>query len=996
MDLLKDLNKEQLKAVKHNQGPLLIVAGAGTGKTTVITHRLAYLVTQDIAKTDEILALTFTEKAAQEMEERIDKLLPYGYLDLWISTFHAFCQRLLKDYGLEIGLAPDFKLLTETEQWVLVRKNLSKFNLSYYQPLGRPTKFIKALVKHLSRLKDEAITPEEYLEYGENLKLNGDHIDFIKPSGISLGEKKIILGQEVARLTEIAEGYQTYQKLLQDNGCLDFGDLINYTIKLLKERPKILAELRQRFKYILVDEFQDTNWAQFELLRLLAAPNNNITVVGDDDQSVYKFRGASVSNILGFKELYPQSKEIFLTTNYRSKQNILDLAYNFIQLNNPDRLEAKLKNKKLSKKLIAASKGEGVINNLLAADADDEARLVVEKIVELLASKQADSLNDFAILVRANSSAGYFINALSEREIDYQFLASRGLFKKPIIQDVIAYFKLLDDYHESVALYRVLSWDNFKIPPEEIIKLTHLAKRKGWSLFETLDKYHGQINLAKRTQSIIFKFKALVARHSEIAKNKSPQYLLIKVLADFSIQKHLNDKPTYENYQKLWQLSQLFKEIVNFSSSQDDARLKDFMDYLNIILESGEEGSLPPMGDEGPEAVTIMTIHSAKGLEFAYVFIVNLVDKRFPTTERKELITIPEALIKEKLPVGDGHLQEERRLFYVAVTRAKKGVYFTLARDYGGVTAKKPSRFLKEAALIAPDAQPVNVKKELLYQSNKPFLKKDLAKDWQPPLPKALSFSQFRAFTTCPYQYRYAFLLKIPVSGKAALSFGQSLHQTLYQMYQLAKGRQKKLAGSLFAKADQTAVGKSLNQLVVFKEIKQLYETAWQDDWFDSASEQREYKKQGLEQLKKYYEVNGSDVILPFALEEDFLLKLNTNFIKGRIDRLDIKADEVEIIDYKTGRVKDKLTFDDKLQLLIYELALKQDERFKNKNFVLTFYYLTSNLRLSFTASEKDLIKAENYLTALAEKMRVSDFAATPSKFTCASCDFKDICNFRE
>ena len=267
MDLLKGLNTEQKKAVTHNGGPLLIVAGAGTGKTTVITRRLAYLVEQGLARTDEILALTFTDKAAGEMEERIDAIMPYGYVDLWISTFHSFCQRILKDYGLEIGLDPDAKLLDDTGQWMLIRKNLKAFNLDHYKPLGNPTKFIRALVKHFGRLKDEMITPEEYLAFAEKLALDSDSIEFISRTAKNDNEAT---GQEIKRIQEVAHAYHTYQKLLTETGKLDFGDLINHTIKLLQERPAIRRELQHKFKYILVDEFQDTNWAQFELVKLLA------------------------------------------------------------------------------------------------------------------------------------------------------------------------------------------------------------------------------------------------------------------------------------------------------------------------------------------------------------------------------------------------------------------------------------------------------------------------------------------------------------------------------------------------------------------------------------------------------------------------------------------------------------------------------------------------------------------------------------------------------
>ncbi len=325
-NLLNNLNTEQKKAVTYKNGPLLIVAGAGTGKTTVITHRISWLILSNKIKPEEILALTFTDKAAEEMEERVEQLLPYGYVDLWISTFHSFAEKILKQHALDIGLSDNFKLLNQVQQNFLIRQNFDQFNLDYYRPLGNPTKFIQAMIKHFSRAQDEEIWPEDYLKYAKQLN------------------NKKTEDQEIARINEIANAYHTYQQLLLKNSSLDFGDLINYLLKLFKERPQILKKYRKQFQYILIDEFQDTNWAQYKLIKLLTAPKNNITVSFDDDQSIYKFRGASISNVMQFKKDYPKAKQVALIKNYRSKQNILNLAYDFIQLNNPNRLEWQLKN----------------------------------------------------------------------------------------------------------------------------------------------------------------------------------------------------------------------------------------------------------------------------------------------------------------------------------------------------------------------------------------------------------------------------------------------------------------------------------------------------------------------------------------------------------------------------------------------------------------------------------------------------------------------------
>ena len=462
--------------------------------------------------------------------------------------------------------------------------------------------------------------------------------------------------------------------------------------------------------------------------------------MGDDDQSISRFRGASVSNILQFQELYKDATEVFLTMNYRSKQNILDLAYEFIQKNNPDRLEAKLSKKGLSKKLQSSHKGKGIITYSEPLDADAEAREVVKTIIELVSSKKVKSLNDIAVLVRSNDAAIPFMQAFSDARIDYQFLASRGLFGKPIIVDVISYFKLLDNYHESTALYRVLTTPFIMFPEAELAKLVNLSRKKQWSLYETLQSYHGKVSIGNDAKGKIIKILKLIEKHTELATKASPQQLFIQVLIDLGIEKYLNDTNTYETYQELWQLQQFYREIADFSAGEDDAHLKEFMEYFSYLLESGERGNLPTLGDEGPEAVSIMTIHSAKRLRVFPCFYSAACRQAVSTIRRREAIQVPESLIREILPEGDTHLQEERRLFYVACTRAKVGLYLSGAKNYGGTTLKKPSQFLVETVLLRrkKQNQRLTLKKVLFTKDSLPEkrLQNPPAGGWQPPFTK--------------------------------------------------------------------------------------------------------------------------------------------------------------------------------------------------------------------------------------------------------------------
>lgn len=1017
-NLLENLNPEQLKAVLHKDGPLLIVAGAGTGKTAVITQRIAYLIEPGQAKPEEILALTFTEKVASEMAERVEGLLPYGYFDLWISTFHGLAERLLKEHGLAIGLPGDFKLLNEFEQWALVKKNLDKFKLDYYRPLGNPTKFIHALLKHFSRAKDEDVSPRQYLEYAEGLKQNLD--------AMLSGDDKIA-EQEIARLNEVANAYHVYQQLLLDNNYLDFGDLINYVLKLFRERPAILEKYRRQFKYILLDEFQDTNWAQYELVKILAAPANNLVVVGDDDQSIYCFRGASMSNILQFNKDYPEAAKVVLVKNYRSAQNILDLAYEFIKQNNPNRLEWQLQNSNnprkqppfqrggggLNKKLVAQNKGEGAIEVIRGADLAEEVKLVVDKIVELKKRDKTATLNDFAILVRANDSANDFMAELARRGLSYIFGASRGLYAKPVIMDAIAYFKLLDNYHESAALWRILNLPFFAFSERELIELNYLAAKKAWSLYEVLNNSSAlkfDEKLAEKIKPVL----ALISKHSALAREKSAMEVLQAFLEDSGYLKFLAKTENLpagqagqKNLEAISLLNQFLKRLQTFESAAADKSVRAFLEELNLEMEAGEEGALAADLEAGPEAIKILTAHGAKGLEFKYVFIANLVDKRFPTTLRGEPIELPDALVKEILPEGDIHLEEERRLFYVAMTRAKQGLYFSWAPDYGGKVKKKPSRFLTELGL-AENSKPESRKKIVIAgsdpQSRNLLVASEPGLRVKPgmtaKLPRHFSYSQLAAYSACPYQYRFAHILKIPVRGKEMFSFGKTMHATLQKVFALIN--EKKGLGQAELFGDPHLISPLLRGRtkegvnITLDEILKLYEQNWIDDWYNDKASKAKRRRQGKDILKAFYEKYKDNWPAALFLEKKFNWKITDGeadyLVRGVVDRIDKYEGGLKLVDYKTGRPKDKLTFNDKEQLLIYQLAA--GELFREEVKALAFYYLADNSEAEFLGSAKDLEKVKAKIIGVVEEIKQGKFPPRPGQL-CDWCDFNGICEFR-
>lgn len=977
------LNKNQEEAIKYIDSPLLIVAGAGTGKTTVITQKIAHIIKNNLAKPEEILALTFTDKAAQEMQERLDNLLEISYSEMQISTFHSFCRKVLENYGLDIGLSNRFKLLTETEIWLLIRENLHKFNLDYYQPLGNPTRHIHELIKHFSKCKDELITPQEYLDYAENVKLNADEVN----------------KEEKNRLTEIANAYHVYNQILLDNNVLDFGDLIFYTVKLLQKRKKILQFLQKQFKFILVDEFQDVNYAQYELVKLLSNNQcNQLTVVGDDDQSIYAFRGASVSNILRFKEDFAETKEIVLVENYRSGQEILDLAYQSIQNNNPDRLEIKLN---LNKKLLGQKTGSK-IEHLHLSNIDSEVEAVADKILEIRKNENA-TWDDFLILARANSHVEPFISEFEKRGIPFEFLASSGLFRQPIVMDALNFLQVVDQYHESVPTYRLLLLPFLSIDANDIQKLTYFAKRKSISYYEALRR-SAEFGISEKGEKSFNKVFNLINEGIQESKSKKPSSLLLNFFEKSGYFSYLTKEEEKNNQlviKQLYQLKEFFSYLKNFEDSLPEARVADFIDHYQYVIQAGDEGALYQPNDT-PESVNIMTIHRSKGLEYKYVFVVSMVEDRFPSRRHGEGIELPVDLIKEKLPKGDFHIQEERRLFYVAMTRAKDKLFFTSANDYGGVKTKKISRFLQELSNIIPiqGGEIKNITNEKILGLNKNNVSVPQNKTkLEPNIDNKFSYSQINSYNNCPYQYKLAYILKIPTKGSASFSFGQSIHNTLQKFYEEVLELNNVKQVSLFSSVIETKNKSNEIKVPSLDDLLKLYEESWIGDWYESATQKESYYKKGKEILKIFYQTQENNWTIPVSLESAFKIKIGDHFIGGRIDRIDKLPDgTLEIVDYKTGKTKEKLVGDDKNQLLIYQIAAQSLPQFRNIGEVskLSFYYLEGDVKLEFIGNDKDLKKLQDKVIKTIEQIKSYNFEPKPSKFTCEHCDFKSICQFRE
>ncbi|MBN2087751.1 UvrD-helicase domain-containing protein [Candidatus Peregrinibacteria bacterium] len=959
---MSELNKQQQDAVEHKDGPILVIAGAGTGKTRVITERIAHILKEKWCDNTQILALTFTDKAAGEMEERLDTLMPIGYETIQISTFHSFCEKLLRQYGIDIGISPSFQILEGVRQWQYLKEKLYDFDLKYYRPLGNPNKFISALISHFSKVKEELNSPEDYIRYAENSKNEAQD---------SKSEDELI---ESERLIELANAYKKYQELLAKDNYLDFSDLQYQLITLLKKRPNILHHLQSKFKYILVDEYQDTNIAQNTIVDLLAGEQKNIMVVGDDDQSIYKFRGAAISNILQFEEKYPDLKKVVLTNNYRSNQRILDFSYTSIQKNNPDRLEVK---SNVNKKLTALRPGEDDSICLVhSSTIDQEVEYVIETI------KKSDvNLSEIAILVRANNHAKPFIDALKKENIPYQFLSERGLYNKNEVKDLISVLRCIANQTDDISFFRVLRMPIFNISMETILGLIAQTKKDHNSLWSHIKKSPECKVLAKLLSEII-----------EYSKNHSVGEVLYKFTNDISLYESLLSHGTIEAEEQITNIATYFNKIREFERGADDPNTRAYIDYLDMAEEAGDNPSAK-FDIEGKEGVQISTVHGAKGLEFHTVFLPSLVSGRFPSTNRSDLIPVPNELVSEILNEKDSNLEEERRLFYVAVTRAKEKLHLLHSNFYTSSNAKNPrskkrSVFIDE---IIDEVDVVNIEKtvEGVERFIKPKPTTESA-DYHPRLQEAnkreilrFSHSALDTFETCPRKYEYGNILNIPQEMNGAASFGSSLHNTLNEFYKLV------------TQSKQASLFESYEEDLSLKKLLEIYEDKWIPYGFDSKEHHDTLKKRGKEILEGFYEHFKDEVSNIEFLEKGFKLKAGKYTITGRIDRADKLPDgTLEVIDYKSGKAKSQKDVDKDQQLMIYAMAVK--ECFNQTASKLTLYFLDEDIKVSTEPDEEKLEKFKDKIIEIADKVNESDFAPTPSKYICQFCAYRKICDKAE
>ena len=969
--LLADLTARQRKAVTHDAGPLLIVAGAGTGKTTVITRRIAWLIAEKRALPSEILALTFTDRAALEMVERVDRLVPYGLHDAEISTFHAYGDRLLREHALEAGLSDRSTVLSRAEQIIFLREHLFELPLERFRPLGDPTRFLSGLVTLISRLRDEDITPAAYLAAAADLRQRASE---------SPGDEA--RAEEAGRHTELAAAFDAYERLMRTTDRLDFGDQVGLALRLLREHPTVLAEERGRYRYILVDEFQDTNHSQWEIVRLLAEPHGNVTVVGDDDQSIYRFRGAALGNILGFRGAYPRATSVVLVDNYRSRQPILDAAHRLITHNDPDRLEAR---EGLDKRLRARLRFDrpeplgGPIELLAFATGSDEADAVADRIdASMRAGRQA---GDHAILVRGNRDADPYLRALNMARIPWRFSGTAGLYRQPEVRVLISFLRAVNDPDDSVSLYDLATSEIFGLAASDVTLALTKARRRRSSLGVALadavaDPERSPFSL--RAIEVVQRLLGSLEAHRAMSTEKSSGELLYHFISASGWLARLAHEARETGEERLANVGRFFEIVRRQGSLLRDDRLPFLVAQLDTLIETGDDPSTADVDPEVGDAVHVLTYHKAKGLEFGVVFLVGLVDDRFPGRERRDALELPDALVSDPAPDADQHVAEERRLFYVGMTRAREELVLSSAQDYGGRTSRGVSRFVAEA-LDLPPATPV--------ETIRPALLEQLARHQASPTepataarkprlgdrPLMLSYGQINDYLDCPAKYRYGHVVRIPTPASHQMVYGRALHAAA-QAY-----HRRQLAGGTMT------VG----------ELHSALDASWESVGFLTREHEEGRRAAAHEAVERFWHDQQRDPARPTAVERDFTVAFGRDRIRGRYDRVDRDvAGRVVITDYKSNDVRDLATANrrarESLQLSIYALAHEAERGSLPDE--LALHFLESGIVGRATPTEKRLEKAQEKLGQAAAGIRAGRFEATPSAMRCGYCPFREIC----
>ncbi|HKT11987.1 MAG TPA: ATP-dependent DNA helicase [Terriglobia bacterium] len=979
-----NLNPEQRKAVEHGEGPLLVIAGPGSGKTRVITQRIVRLLENVTGlRPENILALTFTEKAAAEMKWRVTKEMPGFDTGPHISTFHSFC------YGVLLKRHSERVLLDKVDVWIFLRRRMEQLGLEYYQKLATPGAFLHDLNNFFSQCQDELVGPEEYEAYVRKCES-----EFQARAASLDPAERLLQEEELRKQQELARVFRTSRRLIEDAGYSSLGTLISEVVHLWDREPETLEEYHRQFRYILVDEFQDSNYGQVQLLKRLVAPPFNITAVGDPDQAIYRFRGAAHGTFDMFKEVFPAPEEVYLNRNYRSTRKILRASDAVIARNTRDG----------SKPRLVTENPEGA--NILLLSSPDykvEAAGVAGLVQGLVRKKRAFA--EIAILYRAHSHRDLLVREFRQRKIPF-IIRGLSLLSATVIRDLLAYLRLVHSPHDNVSLTRVLLARRWKFPERLALDLRKQAARDRCSIYDAIRQTEHSLLQADLLSTGWQELKSILSECRKKAEHISMASLLDRMteLLELKFVSGGSDAACLEAFKKF---------LETWEEKSETRKLPEFMEYFGYFLEAGGKIEAPEPAAH-VDAIQMMTVHASKGLEFPVVFILSVASRRFPHGEQRPVIEFPDELRKGPVPPANLHLEEERRLFYVAMTRAQEQLYVSGV----GMKGRKASVFIddllsdkavegSDIAKIefeeAPETREAVEKKEPAVpparksaRSNHPSqpalfgdpspapdtIRPPLA-EWAQAAPAAPSDGKLRLSATavetyidCPLKFKFSHLYRIPTGPQATLTFGNIMHQSVRHYFKLRKE------------------GK-----VAFEDLTRFYLGSWKGVGFEDSYQEETYQKSGLNQLREFTDRHNAMPISAdgVRMEVHFELAMQDVVLEGRIDQINpVRPSEprlVQLVDYKTGRPRTQKDADKSLQLSVYALAAENHLGLEPESVV--FYNLTNNQAVASVRTKKELDAVQQKVLGVAEEIRRMIFPATPG-FVCKYCEFVPICPAHE
>ena len=969
------LNPQQREAVKHGDGPLLVVAGAGTGKTRVITERIRYLLeSQPELEGRNILGLTFTDKAAGEMKHRVVRSVGERAKEVVLSTFHSFC---LNQVLLQVN--PGLKAFDNVDHWILLRRNMARLGLEHFRRLAEPGQFLSDFVQFFERCQDELVKPDDYERWVAQLRARYEKE---KPQ---LGEEaRAAQEKELALQEEIARAYRASDALLRDRGGVTFGGHLLETVRELETNRALLALLRERFRYILVDEFQDTNIAQLELLWLLAGGHRNLVAVGDDDQAIYRFRGASFGSFTIFLERFAGARAgatdaarhiRLLTQNYRSTQRVLRVAGQVIAQNEKSPL--------LPAKLLSTHKPDGEKVRIVELGSPAEEACWVADEIERL-HRAGERWGSQAVLYRMHAHRDLLVEELRARKIPF-VIRNLSILGNRLVRDLLAYLRLVANPSDNVACARVLAAPGWGFQAADLVRLAERAsKSRGMAIWDALESAQGELVFThdgRKTAELIDFVIGL--------RKKTKRVRASEVFDELAAGLDLGVEAREEDRKYLTRLREFVRE---WEMKSEEKSLAALVEYLEYFEQAGGQINLEE--ETEPDAAQLMTVHAAKGLEFDHVFVIRLVNGAFPARKREPVLEFPEELMKEERPQGEFHIQEERRLFYVALTRARNRLTLTTILN----KRSKPSPFVDDIKMdaqmaqahvqqIAPQVRPKPRPAARSQRTSNELFAADpgasrvysriaeWAERFHPAAvePLQLSASAIDTYQSCPQKYLFQSVWSIRSGPQAAMTFGSVMHNTIRQF--IAELRKKRR--------------------LAWEEVEGIYQREWSSAGFEDEYQEQAYKKEGLEQLQAFYESVMQEPPDAIAQEKYFELPMENNVVvTGRIDQINRLGPEgEEVVDYKTGKPKVERDAQKSLQLSIYALAAREQLDLNPAR--LVFYNLKSNDAVASSRDSTQLDEARQKVQEVAADIRAGEFPARPG-FLCKYCEYEAICPAHE